>query len=57
MRLVKILIETEEQGMIINNLLADAEDNGDIDFGFSLRITEPLETTHDFYNEGRKQDG
>jgi hypothetical protein len=57
MRLIKILIETEEQGMIINNLLADAEDNGDIDFGFSLRITEPLETTDDFYNERSKQDG
>lgn len=56
MRLVKILITTEEQGDIINNVLVEAEENGEIDFGFSVRVTEPMDddvVKNNFYNESK----
>ena len=50
MRLIKILVETEDQAKQICEGVEELELNGDIDFGYSARITEYLTEEQASYN-------
>jgi len=42
MKVIKILIVSHEQAMKIGEVLGEAEDNGELDFGFTMRISEDM---------------
>lgn len=50
MRLIKILVETEDQAKQFCEGIEELELNGDIDFPFSARITEYLTEEQAHYN-------
>ena len=54
MRLIKILVGDEDQAKQLNEVIEEAECNLDIDFPFTVRVTDELShatALHNLYHE------
>jgi len=54
MRMIKIVVTDNDQAMKIGAVLGEAEENGELDFGFTMRITEemkPEDVKENLYRE------
>ena len=50
MRLIKILVEDNDRAMQIGAVLGEAEEDGKLDFPFTMRITDDLSAAKASYN-------